>query len=92
MEVKLKIPILFYPNEDAKLNELGIESINTEIRIVILFVIDRIEQYYRNNAEHTLIVSNGDEMVCPLKINEVEKLIDESLKVKQLSKYLQLNN
>ena len=92
MEVKLKLPILFYPDEDAKLSELGIESKNTEERIVILYSIDRIEQYYRNGDECTLIVSNGNEMVCNLLIEDVEAIIEDSLKVKQLSKYLQITN
>ena len=92
MEVKLKLPILFYSDDDAKLSELGIESKNTEERMVILYVIDRIEEYYRKGVECTSIVSNGEEMICPLTIDEVEELIDESIKVSSLSKYLQKHN
>jgi hypothetical protein len=96
MEIKLKLPILFYPDEDAKLQDLGIESKYVETRFVVFYLIDRIEQYYRDGIEHTLIVSNGEEMVTPLKINEVENIIDNIIdniqKIKQVSNYLQVNN
>ena len=86
--MRIKLPILFYNENDAMLSELGVKITDTETRQIIFFTIDRIEQHYRDGKECTLIVSNGEEMICPLKIKEVEVLIS----AKELSKYLQTAN
>lgn len=84
--MKIKLPIFHNTDTECTLKDLGIES-HTELsekerRDIIFYHINGISEYIDveksgNQFNYTSIHSNGGEYICPLPIDEVEKIIDD---------------
>ena len=79
MMIPVKIPVLFFNENDSRLIELGIKEeyeCNDDIRIVIFYSITAISIYNHKNERYTCIHTPSQNFICPMSINEVEKLIN----------------
>ncbi len=77
--MRVILPILFNTEETARLSELDINvDINKyDQREVIFYRIDAIAPYMPGgkNTEFTTIFASGDEFICTLSMEEVDKLL-----------------
>lgn len=65
----ITLPILFYTDESEKLAEVGVHSSSNEVRDMLFLNINAISPCKDSKGEisETIIHSNGDSFVCPLR-------------------------
>ena len=90
--MKIKIPILFYKDNDATLADMGIEAKEYEVKEVMFFYFDRIEQHYHNGKECTLVVNGGEQFICTYTLGQLsEKLDAEEFEIDYIKNIKSLN-
>lgn len=79
--MKITIPVFFYKEEDAMLNELGIETNieDSHIRYVTFYNINYVSTYIDVDKEYGVIGVNNSEFISPWSKEYIEELIDEQL-------------
>ena len=78
--MKIKFPILFLTDNTCHLESLGIDFklIDCDVRETTFYIINAVSPYIEDGTNYTTIHSNGDGFICPLNIEEVERLITEN--------------
>ena len=81
--MKITIPIFTRTDSSDTLDDLNIEfdlEEHAEIEFMTLYNINGLIPYKtKNNKEYTEIFFNGTVITSPMKIVDIEKLIDKSL-------------
>lgn len=87
--MKVVLPILFNTDETQVFKDAGIDYDLTEChtREVIFYNINCIFEYIDDNKLYTMICANGDEFLCPLHPEVVERIIDASFKDELINTY-----
>lgn len=77
-EMKVKLPILFETEETQALKNVGIDPSleDSEINVITFYNINGISKYMEDH-NYTNIYSNGMCFISNLRLDEVEKIIDE---------------
>jgi hypothetical protein len=77
--MKLKLPILNNTDETSLLIKMDVDFYYSQCKVgeMIFYNINAISDVIDNNIHYTEIFSNGRMFICPLLLEEVEKLIDE---------------
>jgi len=78
--MNIKLPILFMPESISHLESLGLDFnlSDCDLRETTFYRINAISPYYEDGVNYTTIHSNGDGFICPLTIQEVERIILEN--------------
>ncbi len=81
--MKVQLPIFFHTDNTSDLFNLDVEFKvkDCSIRQVTFYIINAIAPYFEDGKVYTTIHSNGDNFLCPLSIQEVEKIINENTNV-----------
>lgn len=81
--MKITIPVFIRTDSSDTLDDLNIEfdlEEHAEIEFMTIFNINGLIPYKtKNNKEYTEIFFNGTVITSPMKIVDIEKLIDKSL-------------
>lgn len=80
----LELKILFYNDETAQLEDLGIKfDINShDVKKMSFFNIEAVSPYVVEDRNYSIIHSNADEFVC---IDNYEKVLEKILTTKLLT-------
>lgn len=78
---RIELPILHHNDSTSLLKDIGVEYSleQCEVRDMIFYHINAISPYYDNDKEYTNIHTNGSEYICPLKIEQVRKVITHAI-------------
>jgi len=75
----IKLPVLFLNGNDLKLTELGVKSEEEcvpEVRQVLFYRIDAISPHTQDGKGCTCIHTAAQDFICPMPINEVERILE----------------
>jgi len=75
--MNIKLPILFLTDDTCHLESLGLDFnlSDCDVRETTFYKINAISPYFEDGVNYTTIHSNGDGFICPLDIQEVERII-----------------
>jgi hypothetical protein len=78
--MKIKLPILFNTDSLQILDnaDIDFDLRECEVRPIVFYQISAITSYIENEIEYSQIYSNGTSFYCSLKMNEVERMIEQS--------------
>lgn len=78
--MNVKLPILFNNDSTDQLEELNINFNlkDYDVREMTFYCINGIAPYVEHGKDYTMVYSNGFDFICPLKMSEVERLIQEN--------------
>lgn len=78
--MSVKLPILFYREDDNHLVDLGIKNedeIGSEERIMIFYNIEALSPFLNDDIWMTCIHCSGQIFICPMHISEVFKRFEK---------------